>query len=209
MDGLIVETESLQSKAYEQIIREHGKEPVFEENGLVHKVGIRGDEAWKIVLNKHQLTADIEKLREKKRSIVLQLLENDIKPMPGLIDLLDLLKRESIPIALGTGSTKAVATKILESLRIFHYFSVLVTGDEVKKGKPDPECFVRASERLGVLPQDCLVLEDAEPGVIAAKRIGMKVVAVPTLYTKDQDFSKADKMVDSLERVNWSMIASL
>ncbi|MDE2026067.1 MAG: HAD family phosphatase [Patescibacteria group bacterium] len=209
MDGLIIETESLQSKAYEQIIREYGKEPIFEDNGLVHKVGLRGDDAWKTVLNKHDLTGDIEQLRSRKRELYLEILKKNLIPMPGLRSLLSILSEKKIPMSLATGTIRQIATYVLTELDILDYFSVLVTGDEVKKGKPDPETFMLASKRLHVIPSECLVFEDAQPGVTAAKLLGMCVIAVPTSYTKKDNFSQADKVVKSLESVNWEVIAAL
>lgn len=209
MDGLIVETESARSKAYERVLEEYGKEPLFEESGLVHKVGIRGDDAWEIILKRHNLNGDIQELRERTREFYLDILKNTIAPMPGLLALLQFLKKKNLPIALATGAKRSIAEYILDKLSIKHYFSVLITGDEVKRGKPDPACFIQASEKLHVIPEECLVLEDAEAGITGAKSIGMKVIAVPTQFTKKQDFSKADIIVDSLKKVNWKMILSL
>lgn len=209
MDGLIIETESLQSKAYEQIIREHGKAPVFEENGLVHKIGLRGDDAWKTVLDKHDLTANIEQLRKRKRELYAEILKKNLIPMPGLLRLLSLLSEKNIPMAIATGTIRPIAEFILTELGILDFFSVIVTGDEVKKGKPDPESFMLASQRLHVIPTECLVLEDAEPGVTAAKLLGMCVIVVPTAFTKNNDFSKAERVVKSLEDVTEEMILSL
>jgi HAD superfamily hydrolase (TIGR01509 family) len=209
MDGLIIESESLQSKAYEQIVREYRKQPQYEENGLIHTVGIRGDEAWKVLLAKHNITADIEKLRERKREIYVNLLKEHLVPMEGLLPLLTLLENNHIPRALATGTNKKIATFILEGLGILEHFSVLVTGDMVIKGKPDPECFIVCAKQLKVDPYDCLVLEDAEAGILAAKKIGMQVIAVPTIYTRKHDFSQADFVVKSLTNIDKQLIDSL
>lgn len=208
MDGLIIETESLQSKAYEQVVREHGKEPQYESNGLVHVVGVRGDLAWKTILDKHNITGNIEALRTRRREIYIRLLQGHLVPTEGLSSLLELLRQKHIKIALATGSSQKIAIFILKGLGILRYFSVLVTGDQVKNGKPDPECFIRAAEKIHEIPENCLVLEDAEPGIRAAKQIGMHVIAVPTVYTQDQDFAQADFVVKSLADVTQEMINS-
>ena len=82
----------------------------------------------------------------------------------------------------------------------------IVTGEDAKKGKPDPEIYLKTAGKLGLNPKDCLVIEDSEVGVIAAYKAGMKVVAVPTLHSKHGDLSKATEIVSSLNDISWEMI---
>ena len=86
-------------------------------------------------------------------------------------------------------------------LEIAHYFQVIVSGLDVDQVKPAPDIFLKAAHDLGVEPSECLVLEDAEKGVIAAHRAGMRCIAVPNLYTRQHDFSKATKICSSLKEI--------
>lgn len=209
MDGLIIDSEPIQSEAFSQVIKAYGKTPILNKNGLVMITGIRADDNWKIIKEKYQIDEDISILRDKRRIVYINLLKNNLKAMPGLYNLLTLLQNKQIKMALVSSSTLPNILFVLEGLKIKEYFEIIISGDDVTKGKPDPECFILGSKRLDVKPENCLVLEDAESGVIAGKAAGMKVIAVPNQYTKNHDFSLADKVVDSLEKIDSKFLRSL
>ena len=98
---------------------------------------------------------------------------------PGLLELLEFLVEKEIPRAVASSNGRRAVLKLLGSLA--KYFDPVVTGDEVKRGKPAPDIFLLAASRLGVAPEDCLVLEDADTGARAAKAAGMTVIVVPDL----------------------------
>ncbi len=206
MDGLIIESESLQSKAYEQIIKEYGKIPILRENGLVQQVGIRGDQDRIEILKRHNMTGDIEQIKLRKREIYLEILKENLYMLPGVKKLLILLKGIKVKTALVSGTNREIVEYILNGLEIYDFFTVIVAGDEVKNGKPHPEGFLKAAKKLNTDPKNCLVLEDASPGVVAAKLAGMKVIAVPNEYTINNDFSKADKVIRSLTEINLKIL---
>ncbi len=100
---------------------------------------------------------------------------------PGLDELLDLLDSHRVAKAIATSTERQTATTQLAAAGLFDRFEVVATGDEVTNGKPAPDLFLLAAKRLGIEPVHCLVLEDAEPGVIAAHRAGMTVFMVPDM----------------------------
>src|SRR5262245_39818714 len=102
----------------------------------------------------------------------------DIRPKPGLFDLLD-AARGRLPLAVGSSSPARVVTAVLEALAIAPRFQAVVTGDDVARTKPAPDIFLRAAERLGVAPRSCVALEDSLAGATAAHAAGMTVIAVP------------------------------
>jgi len=201
MDGLIIDNEPLHSKAFEIVLKLYGKKPRFNENGLVQILGIGGKENWKLLKKIYQLSEDEEVLLQKKRIIYLDLLKQNIKPMPGLLKLLKFLKKKRIKMAIASSASLSHIELITKSLGIRHYFKAIISGESVMRGKPDPDIYLKAAKLLKVKPYVCLVLEDTERGVIAGKRARMKVIAVPTKYTKHLNFSQADKVVRSLEEV--------
>lgn len=142
MDGVMIDTELLQSKSWEFILKEHGIEPILEETGVIHTIGIRAPENWDKLREKYTVTSDWELSFEKR-------------------------------------------------------------------GKPFPDVFLQAAHKLGVKPKDCIVLEDAESGIKAGKNAGMKVIAIPTKYTKGHDFSEADLIVSSLKDISWNTFSLL
>lgn len=209
LDGTIIETESITSKSYGMMIKSYGKSPISNQHGLIQTPGIRGDDSWKELKEKYEIDEDVEVLRNKRREIYIDLLKGNIHALPGVTSLLKLLKEKQIKTALATGSAPYVIDLILTELHIKDFFDAIVNGKEVKKGKPNPECFTKASQKLGIDPKYCLVLEDAQFGVAAAKSAGMKVVAIPTANTKQYDLSKADLVVSSMEEVTWETIKKL
>jgi beta-phosphoglucomutase-like phosphatase (HAD superfamily) len=91
-----------------------------------------------------------------------------------------------------------LADMILRNLHLLPYFAAVQTSDDVKNGKPDPEIYLKAMGRLGVPPAECVVLEDSSNGALAGKRSGAYTIAVPSKYTRDQDFSSVDYVAENL-----------
>jgi HAD superfamily hydrolase (TIGR01509 family) len=87
--------------------------------------------------------------------------------------------RGRVPMAIASGSTRRVVEKTLQMLGVSHWFDEVVTSEDVAEGKPAPDVFLHAAKLLGVKPTKCLVLEDAPPGILAAQRAGMQVLAIP------------------------------
>ena len=117
----------------------------------------------------------------------------------GLKELLTYLKANGYKTVVATSSTRDRVDKILQMAGLTGYFDDLICGDEVEKGKPDPEVFLRACQKAGVQPQDALVLEDSEAGIQAAFSAGIPVICVPDMkYPQKEDEEKTDMIVDSL-----------
>lgn len=102
-----------------------------------------------------------------------------IPQKPGLTSLLDLLEARAVPKAVATSTTHEEAHFTLRSGQINRYFTIVVTGDQIMRGKPAPDIYLEAAQRLGVEPQNCIALEDSEAGVTAAAAAGMYTIMVP------------------------------
>ncbi|MFM8232052.1 MAG: HAD family hydrolase, partial [Chthoniobacterales bacterium] len=103
-----------------------------------------------------------------------------IEPLPGVRALLAALRAKNMPCAIASSTERANLDLPLDLMGLREFFSVIVSGEEVVHGKPDPAVFLLAAERLGLPPADCVVIEDALVGIEAAKRAGMPVLAVAT-----------------------------
>lgn len=103
-----------------------------------------------------------------------------ISPRPGLVAFLEKTRARGIKIALGTAGDMGNVDFTLDGLGIRHFFDKIVSAEDVSQGKPNPEVFLKAAEKLGIAPADCVVFEDSEPGLEAAHRAGMSAVAVAT-----------------------------
>jgi HAD superfamily hydrolase (TIGR01509 family) len=209
MDGLMVDTEPIQSEAFANTIRAHGGIPIPHANGLVHEIGVRGDRNFAAMKIKYGIDESIDVLRNQRRREYEKLLARGIDPMPGLLRLLALLKDNSMRIAIASNSPRKHIQLITDTLGIAHYFDVVTSGEEAHHGKPDPEIFEKTSQKLRLDPTECLVIEDAQSGVDGAKQIGMKVIAIPSTYTNHHNMENADKIFPSLEKVTWATIQEL
>lgn len=209
MDGLMIDSEPIQSKSFESVLTEYGIQPEYQKNGLIQIIGVRAGDNWKRIKELHQIPESIDVLLEKKQKTYIELLKENIKPSDGLIDLLKLLREQDLKMAIASSSSMEHIMLIINSLEISDYFDEIVSGDDVVNGKPDPEIFLKAAENLNIPPEHCLVLEDAETGVQAAHAAGMKIIAVPTHHTLSHNFSKADIIIKSLADIDMRMLNKL
>ncbi|OWM77529.1 bifunctional riboflavin kinase/FMN phosphatase-like [Punica granatum] len=124
---------------------------------------------------------------------------HNIKPLPGASRLINHLKGHGIPMALASNSPRAsIESKISYQQGWKESFSAIIGGDEVRAGKPSPEIFLEAANRLKLEPSSCLVIEDSLPGVTAGKAAGMEVVAIPYLPKQSHLYTIADEVIKSL-----------
>jgi len=210
MDGLMVDTEIIEHRAFEIILKEYGIEPNPYSNGLLHKPGAAGMNYYENFRNRHNIKDDAEVIKMKKRFNFRQIIEGEgIKPLPGFIDLLKTLKKENFKIALASNRVEDLVHLILDTLGTKDFFEKIIGPSKDRKHKPAPDIYVHTAKELKLKPGECVVLEDSEIGVISAKAAGMKTIAVPSMYTKDQDFSKADVVVKSLSDINMELLESL
>lgn len=129
---------------------------------------------------------------------------NDVPLKPYVREFLDILKTKGILCGIATSNSRVLTEAILKSHNIENYFLTMVTGDEVKNGKPEPEVYLTAASKLAVSPKDCLVFEDLPVGIIAGKRAGMTVYAIEDIYSmkdKEEKMRLADHYITSYEEL--------
>jgi HAD superfamily hydrolase (TIGR01509 family) len=205
LDGLLADTERLHCRAYQETFRQYGIE-ISDAQYAEHWIRAgKGVTEW---VREHRLTLDIPRIREQKSQRYLELLETALQPMAGAHDLLTRLSGH-VCLALASASYQHWVDRVLHNLQMTSFFDVIVSGDHVTRSKPFPDIFLYAAAQCGVAPTHCVVLEDAEKGVMAAVRAGMKVIAVPNEHTRWNDFSSATKVVASLHDVTLELLTSL
>jgi len=205
LDGLLTDTERLHCQAWRQTLASIGVE-VSEEEFADH--WIRTGLGIEDFARRRRLGHDPEVLRRSKSEVFVTLVDASLCPMPGALALIETLHGNK-RLALATSSFRENAELILRRLDLVRYFEVVATCESVTRVKPHPDLFLHVAERLGVAASECVVLEDAEKGVLAAYAAGMKVIAVPTQHTRGNDFSKATRVVSSLAEVTLPMLDSL
>ena len=138
-------------------------------------------------------------MAEAKRRFDL-LLDQDVRPMPGLVALLDGLRDRGLPLAVATSSGRAYAERLLNGHGLRDRFRHVLCREDVTRHKPDPEVYQLATERLGATPRSTLVLEDTPTGLTAAKGSGAFAVGVPHVYSPIEDLATiADLIVPRLD----------
>ena len=134
-------------------------------------------EIFNYIFQKELTAEDIELYTNEKEELYRQLYAPHIKPVPGLIDLLEELQEASIPMAVATSGLPVNIQFMFENISIEKYFKAIVDATHIKNGKPDPEIFFKAAELVNADPAFCIAFEDSVAGVRSAKAAGMKVVA--------------------------------
>ena len=182
MDGLLVDTETVSGEALRLFLLGHGREML--PNTLEGALGRRLPEAVAIVAAEYDLAGSVDELVVAFDAMRLEALRGNVVAMPGAVALLDWAAAKGLPRALATSSFRGHAEVSLAEAALKGRFEVEVTGDEVECGKPAPDLFMLAAERLGVPPESCVVFEDAPAGLEAAARAGMRRVWVPNTHTR-------------------------
>lgn len=205
LDGLLADTEPLHYQAYRDVLAGFGvdlAEKDYAEHWIRSGLGIR--EFGK----RRGITLDVDAVRCAKAERYDALVRTCVEPMPGALALLRAL-RERVILALASASYPQAAHAVLQALRIESWFRVIATRADVERVKPAPDLFLFVARALGVDPAACVVLEDAEKGVRAARRAGMHCIAVPTSHTRDNDFRDATLVVSSLTEVTPELLAAV
>ncbi|MGB3367265.1 MAG: HAD family hydrolase, partial [Acidaminobacteraceae bacterium] len=157
----------------------------FEESLSKEIEGMSYTETAEFFIDKFNLDYSLDEIKKIWYDMAKDYLEHKVKLKDGILELLELIKAENIPMGIGTSASKEFADIALRSNKIMHYFETIVTSCEVEKGKPFPYVFLEVAKRLGFDPSRCLVFEDTEAGVDAAISAGMDVVAVHDASSED------------------------
>lgn len=202
LDGLLADTERLHYQSYQEALLQHGikiTDAQYTEHWIRAGKGIVD---W---TQEKGVPLDIPAVRRQKAKRYLELVESSARPMEGALSLLERLSGRK-KLALASASHQDSVDCVLRCLGITRYFDVIVSGNNVPRSKPFPDIFLYTAQQLGVEPSECVVLEDAEKGVLAARQAGMQCIAVPNGYTRHNDFSQATKVVFSLNEVTLELL---
>ena len=205
LDGVIVDTVLLHFNAWKKMFSEYGKDFTFEDykNKVDGIPRMRGARAILKDLSEQELS----KAATRKQSYFLEFLEKEgVIVHQSTVDLAKELKVRGIKVAVISSSKNC--RHILERAFLIDLFDVIITGNDIERGKPDPDVFLLAAERLGLSYEDCLVVEDAVLGVEAANRANMKCVGIDR-YNSPERLSGADIVVKDLSEIGIEKIEAL
>ncbi len=190
MDGLMVDTEDLYFQAESEVARRYGKS--FDMEVMQKMMGHKAVRSIQIMMETLGIEGSAKEIEALRDSLYRELLIQGVKPMSGLLELLDWLEAKNFGKAVATSSKPEFKNIIFDQLGLEHRFEVVVTAEEISQGKPAPEIYQLVLRRLNLRPWQSIVLEDSFPGLRAAKEAGCFCIIVPNRYTQDQDFSGAD-----------------
>jgi HAD superfamily hydrolase (TIGR01509 family) len=198
MDGVLVDGEPLHFAAVNEILAEEQVELDMDTYRLY--MGTTLSHTWHDLQQRFSLSHDFDYYAERYDRVVMEQYRTQAVPMPGARQLLDQLQAVNVPRAVASSSNRAWVETALGALGFRDDFQVIVAGDEVRNGKPDPEIYLAAAEKIGAQPDTCTVIEDAPAGIESGRRAGMQVVAVRTEMTEGLDLGGATRIIDSLEQ---------
>ena len=197
-DGVIVNSELPKFRSLQYILRKQGF-PLSDKK-YTKKVGKKVDaflrEEFGKKLSRAQITAIANERREHQRTH----LRAYAKPVPGAKTILHLFRRRGLRLCLATGSRRPIVRELLRMAGLAHMFSLLVTGEQYRSSKPNPEVYRLALRKLRLRPSECVVIEDAPAGITAAKRAGLPVIAIATNFPMRQ-LEKADLVVKDFRQL--------
>ena len=198
MDGVIADTASYHFKAWHEVFQRRGVK--FTRDDFRRNFGQRNDTIIRNTLGEQISQSEIDIIAREKEKTFRKVAGQNIKPLPGAVKLVKSLRERRFKTALASSAPIENIRLVTRGLGIDNCFHSIVTGRDVAEGKPSPQGFLLAAQKLGVEPKDCVVIEDAIAGVAACKRAGMQCMAVTNTHPRES-LAEADLIVDTLEEV--------
>lgn len=185
MDGTLVDNTLAHMRAFEIFCARYGVTGWKEK--LSQAFGMGNDDIMRLIMPAELIRErGLASLAEEKEAIYREIYAPEIRPVKGLVPLLESLRAASVRCAVGSSGCRANVDFVLEKCRIGEFFDVRISGDRVTRCKPDPEIYLTAAAALGVAPADCVVFEDAKAGIESARRAGVgRVVALATTLPRE------------------------
>lgn len=198
MDGVLVDSYQAHYKSWRAMYREQGED--YSEADFAADFGRTSGEILRGRFGEELSKDRIRELDDRKEALYREIIRRKFPVMDGAVELVDALVADGFLLAVGSSGPPENVALSIESLGRAGRFQAVVSRQDVTRGKPDPQVFQIAAQRLGVSPGQCMVVEDAVHGVEAAHRAGMACVAI-TGTTSREELSQADLVVDSLREL--------
>lgn len=185
MDGTLVDNTLAHMRAFEIFCARYGVTGWKEK--LSQAFGMGNDDIMRLIMPAELIRErSLASLAEEKEAIYREIYAPEIRPVKGLVPLLESLRAAGVRCAVGSSGCRANVDFVLEKCRIGEFFDVRISGDRVTRCKPDPEIYLTAAAALGMAPADCVVFEDAKAGIESARRAGVgRVVALATTLPRE------------------------
>lgn len=179
-DGVVIDSSRAHEESWELLARERGVP--LPEGFFMRTFGMRNQQIipeWFGV----QDAGEVQRLGDRKEELYRDILRRDgIRALPGVVELLRALKQAGIPRVVGSSTPRKNIDTVMDTAGLGGLFDAIVSAEDVTRGKPEPDVFLQAGAKIGRTPAECVVIEDAHVGIEAARRAGMRVIAVATTH---------------------------
>ncbi len=203
MDGVLVDSEPMHTAVSIETMAYYGV--TIDENDMERFAGMTMQSIFSTLKSENNIKDPIESILARQEAGMLKhTLEDPQTPIAGIPEILAYLKQHKIPAAVASSSPKNLVKTVIDRLNIAASFEFLLSGEEVRHGKPNPEIYLAAAKALQVQPKDCVVIEDSKNGTLSAKAAGMFCIGFKNLNSGDQDLSAADLVVPTLRQVDFT-----
>jgi HAD superfamily hydrolase (TIGR01509 family) len=206
MDGVIVDSEPLWSEAEKQLLARRNLR--YSASLKTAMMGRDARGAVGYLIEHYSLAESVGELIEERNQLIAELFMEQLKAIPGALELVRSVIAAGIATGLVSSSPKPLVELALEKLGVTGLFDLILSGDQVVRGKPAPDIYITAAEKLGVKTEHCLVIEDAPHGVAAAKGAGMRCLAITTSVSVPE-LAMADKVVSGFKELDVQLLLDL
>lgn len=206
MDGVLADTGPIHFESWKKLADEIGVS--FTKSFFNHTFGQTSPEIVEKIVKGDMSKSKIRELADRKERYYREMVAEKLKPLPGVIELIGELDANKFKMAVGSSGPPENVNLLISELGIKRYFDAIVTAADVDRGKPNPEVFLVAAEKMTIQPANCVVIEDAPVGIEAAIKAEMKVIALTTTHER-QELTDADLIVKDLSEVSLSTIRKL
>lgn len=189
MDGVLIDTERISFNAFKEVLSGYNYE--MSEAFYLTMIGRNIKSIKELMMDEYGSEFPFEEVYEKKVKIAVDTIERDgVIVKPGVHEIVNYLRENNFKIAVATSTRRERAHYLLEQVGIKDKVNYIICGDQVENSKPDPEIFLKAAKGLGIAPENCMVIEDSDAGILAASRAGMIGINIPDMKMPDENMKK-------------------
>src|SRR3990172_6556120 len=182
MDGVLVDSGAFHRRAWQTLLEEIGS-PIRDSEFWRLTIGRPVEEALPLLVKRPLSPREIARYARRKTDLYHEYARQGFAPVPGVQAFVRHLEAERVPRAVASSASRRSVHVVLEGLHLNQSFDALVTADDVRNGKPDPEVYLTAAQLIDVAPDQCVVFEDSEVGIQSAVSAGMTCIGVTTTHT--------------------------
>lgn len=204
MDGVLIDSGAHHRDAWRATLADLGVAPAPDFWRLT--IGRPSEEAVELLLGRRVPDGEAFRLARLKHDHYARFVRRGLVPIAGAVQFLAALAHADVPRAVGTSASRYDTERLLSKLGLRRHFEVIVTADDVRRGKPDPEVYLQAAEALAVPPDACVVFEDSVVGVHAARAAGMRAIGLTTAHSAAElGAAGAERSIADFEGLSWPL----